>query len=587
MERSPLETLQLWLQENAQQAFLIPMNDRFQNEYLPEHEKYIQWLTGFSGSAGSLLITPDACLLSVDSRYTEQAHQQIDTAKIEIGSLEKRELYQCISKKYPQGVSLCFDPWLHSIQDCQFLEKQLAPLNITLDPLKKNPVEGLWKNRPLPKKSPAIALDQNITGLSSLEKAKQLTPVFQKTAAKKAFIGDVTASNWLLNIRGNDLPHTPVLFNYTFLNSNGTLDVFTHLTQVSLEIRTSLKDHVLFHDWKDFEAYIESSESLYLPIEHTPYELLQVCHKKKIFPDLGNDFYSLPKSQKNPVEAQGIQECHLLDGLAVTKFLYQLTRPEVCSSLTERSAADLLNSYRTQSTKYLTPSFPTISAIGPHAALPHYMATKTSDVPFTPESVYLVDSGGQYTTGTTDITRTVYLGENPSERLKTHFTLVLKGHIALASAHFPQGISGISLDALARQYLWKNGLDYGHGTGHGVGFRPNVHEAPPSISPRASSQPLLEGMVLSNEPAYYKPGKYGIRIENLMLTCSSDKQKGFLAFKTLSLAPIDHLLINTELLTPEEKDWLNTYHKRVFEAHVAFMSSEERVWLEQATAPIQ
>lgn len=586
MDNAALSTLQAWLKAHKKDAMIIPMNDRFQNEYLPAHEMRIQHLTGFTGSEGTLVVTQNSAFLSVDSRYTEQAFQQVDREKITLGTLDTGEQFDYLEKLFPDGFTLSFDPWLHTIQQVKFLEKRVSALKGTISPLKSNPINDHWKNRPSPHKEPAILLDLSLTGEATIEKSKRLAKLFKNTAAKRAFIGDVTASNWVLNIRGQDLDHTPVLFNYTFLNANGSLDVVTDISQVPTELRTAVKEHVLFYDWSEFETYLKDCDALYLPAEHAPHALLTLCQEMHLKPIIGHDFYSVAKATKNPVEIQGMQACHIEDGLAVTRFLYELSQPDAPAELTEQSAASLLEQKRRLSTSYLTPSFPTISAVDAHAALPHYRVTDTSDAPFQAPCLYLVDSGGQYLSGTTDITRTVYVGEEPTPKLKTHFTLVLKGHIALASCHFPQGTTGVSLDALARQFLWNEGLDFGHGTGHGVGFRLNVHEAPPSISPRASRQPLLEGMVVSNEPGYYKPGAYGIRIENLMVVEKSPGKKGFLCFKTLSLAPIDKHLIEKDMLTLQEKQWLNQYHERVFEAHAPFLTAEERAWLEEETAPL-
>jgi Xaa-Pro aminopeptidase len=586
MIKCPLEDLQQWLKKSKIDAIILPMKDRFQNEYLPIYENRIQYLTGFTGSAGMLFVTQTACHLSVDSRYTEQASQQVDQAKVNIGSYEKRAGFSWLKNLFPKGFSLAFDPWLHTIHSIQTLEKTISFLNGKLLPLEQNPVDLMWVNRPHHSKKEAYLLESQITGMHSIEKTKNLCQVFKTTPAQTAFIGDVTASNWLLNIRGADLPHTPVLFVYAFLKASHQIDVFCDLSQLPTPIRTTLKDHVLFHDWQDLKLYLKTCETLYLPVEHTPYALLQLCKTQKCNVCLGHDFYSLAKAQKNAIEAHGMEICHLEDGLAVTRFLYEISCSSKANKLTELTAVALLEEKRKLSTTYLSPSFSTISALDAHAARPHYTVTPESSTAFKEAALYLIDSGGHYTTGTTDITRTLYLKESPSNLLKRHFTLVLKGHIALASCHFPEGTTGVSLDALARQFLWHEGLDFGHGTGHGVGFRLNVHEVPPSISPRASNQPLLEGMILSNEPGFYKPGSYGIRIENLMIVQKSAKKKNFLCFKTLSLAPIDRKMIDKNLLTEPEIHWLNSYHARVYEAHAPFLKPDERTWLSTETASL-
>jgi len=588
MTFSKLENLRNSMRNAHLDAFLVPMADRFQNEYLPEDQRRIAWLTGFSGSAGYVIITVDQAVLFVDSRYTEQSHQQVDLKEIHINPLRSGAITSWLCSELDMNARIGFDPWLHSINEIKHLKKVGAKKNLNFMSLAQNPIDQMWIDQPKPNGKPAYMLDLSESGVPTFEKIGQLISVLIKRGVDcPALTCDVTASNWLLNMRGYDSPYTPVFFNYTLITETEAVEVFTNLEQVPERIRCTLKEKVIFCDWSEFEASLKKHKKLYLPSEHVPEAIREKCEKNDVFYTLGDDFYSARKAQKNKVEIERMRECHMIDGLAVTRFLYFLQTLTSFDDITELSAAKTLEDFRKKSRQYLSPSFSTISALGEHAALPHYMPSEKTNASLRKDIVYLFDSGGQYTKGTTDITRTIFLGDNPSPLLKKHYTLVLKGHIALARAHFPEGTSGVQLDVLARQFLWKEGLDYGHGTGHGVGYRLNVHEGPQSISPRAQNQPpLVEGVVLSNEPGYYQKGAYGIRLENLMVVEKSLVNQEFLCFDTLSLAPFDRILIDEAILTQDEKEWVNAYHQQVFKTHRDFLSGAEKGWLQHITAPI-
>ncbi len=569
-------------------VLLVPMADKFQNEYLPEDQKRIQWLTGFSGSAGYVIVTHQKSALFVDSRYITQAKQQVSPGDFQVTLLKENAIRTWLQKNLKEGDKIGFDPWLHSCAEIRGFKQIVKNNHFTLVSLAENLIDKIWVDKPETTKRKAYDLSEAESGCNVPQKINILIEVLK---AKKinipALICDVTASNWLLNMRGYDLEYTPVFFNYTFLNPSGRLVVFTFIEQIPKDILNTFSEMVIFKDWSEFDSYIQSCDNLYLPLAHVPEAVREICERYGVSYQLGEDFYSLPKARKNAVEVSNMRECHIADGLAVTRFIHYIKKHYLQEVITESSASEVLEQFRKKSPEYLCPSFRTISAVGANAALPHYSFLEEDNVILEGNNVYLFDSGGQYTNGTTDITRTLFLGESPSKNLKKRYTLVLKGHIALAQAEFPKDVSGINLDILARQFLWQEGLDYGHGTGHGVGYRLNVHEGPVSISPRSRSQPPIEeGMIFSNEPGYYKENNYGIRLENMMVVKKSESNQNFLSFETLSLAPFERSLIDNALLQSHEKEWLNDYHKKVFEAHKSFLDENERAWLQGATEKI-
>jgi len=552
-----LEKLRQYLKQEGLAGFLVPMADPYQNEYILPSYGYLQHLTGFSGSAGLGIVGLEKAALFVDGRYWIQARNQVDPQSFDILDYKPDEIQKWLQENIsgPTG----FDPWLHT-------EKSLEMFSNTRPVA--NPFPALWQERPPLPQSPGFLLDLAFAGKSAQEKCQEMGALLKAKGKSAQFLADMTSIAWLLNMRGHDLPCTPIVCTHGILHATGRVDLFAEPGRIPPQ-----PGLVTVHSPETLQEHIQALEDIVFPPE-TPYVLSSL----KENPCFERDLIALPKARKNSAEQQGFRDAHVLDGVALTRFLYALAQNP---DLDEVTAADALESYRASHLLYRGPSFKTISAVGENAALPHYQTSPETNKRLTPGALYLVDSGGQYPLGTTDVTRTVALGGNPTDLQKHHFTLVLKGHIALASSRFKKDTTGAQLDILARQFLLQEGLDYNHGTGHGVGHFLNVHEGPQNISSNPRNLTALEaGMVISNEPGFYQEGHYGIRLENLVLVV---EEAGMLAFETLTLAPFDLSLVEWEILTPGEKTWLHTYHRRIQETLGPHLTKEENLWLSRQT----
>ncbi|MBQ4875250.1 MAG: M24 family metallopeptidase [Rickettsiaceae bacterium H1] len=539
---SKINQLRLLLKQHKISAFLLPNSDEFQNEYLPLHNKRIEWLTGFTGSAATLIITQKNCGFFTDGRYVLQASRELNLAEFDICNTKTYTLKQWLKKNNIN--ELWYDPYLHTEQD---LEKYNE---IKLKPVNKNPVDLLWKDKPKFVQS-KIILHEKYSGKDSKEKCKELAD------SVPFFITRLDSICWLLNIRASDMENMPILLSYAVLHTNGEVDLFLYGKQ-----DIDIGKHVTQHNIDELEKCLTGLSQVAFDPGATVIKFVQLLNSSSVIRK--KDPCQLPKACKNSVEIEGAKKAHIRDGIAVTEFIYWLNSNE----WTEESAAKKLLSLRKKQELFLELSFPTISAFGKNGAIVHY--TWCNDNKVEGNDFYLCDSGGQYLDGTTDVTRTIPIGKISDER-KYHYTLVLKGHIELANAVFPKGTTGKQLDVLARKYLWQEGLDYDHGTGHGVGSCLGVHEGPQSMS---NDVPLQLGMILSNEPGFYLEGKYGIRIENLMYVV--EKENGYLGFEILTLVPINLGAVN--LITREELSWIRNYNLNVYKVIGERLTSEAQAY---------
>jgi Xaa-Pro aminopeptidase len=547
-------------------GFIVPHADEYQNEYMPAGNERLAWLTGFTGSAGLAIVTAERAALFADGRYTLQAATQSPDY----------EQYHLITappetwlRENAQGLAMGYDPWLFTPRQ---LEK-LAESGVALQPVAANPIDAIWVDRPAPPATPIVPHDPAYAGETSREKRQK---IIANLAADAVAITDPASIAWLLNVRGGDVPCVPLPLSRVILYRDGRVDWFVNpakLTQCHL-------DDVTVRLEADFLAAVQAMPGIVqLDPASAPVALFQAREAAAIHQ--AGDPCTLPKACKNEAELAGMRVAHVRDGAALAGFFTWLVQQET-ATLTELAIIDKLASFRARSNLSRGPSFETIAGSGPNGAIVHYRADAASNRTLS-DGFLLLDSGGQYLDGTTDITRTIPIGVLTADQRRM-FTLVLKGHIALATARFPKGTTGAQLDVLARQFLWQAGKNYDHGTGHGVGSYLSVHEGPQGISARAHTVALQPGMIVSNEPGYYEAGEYGIRIENLIAVYEA--ADCYLEFETLSLAPIAREAIEVDLLTEAERDWLNAYHARVRETLLPLLGRDEAAWLEEATEPV-
>jgi len=588
------------LEEARLDGFIVPRADEFQNEYVPANAERLRWLTGFSGSAGLAVILAEQAAIFVDGRYVLQVQGEIDPSLLTPLQIPQNDPAHWLARNAADGARIGFDPRLHNIKQIERWTRLLQKdgRNIRLIPLDDNPVDQIWSDRPAPPLAPVKAQPLKYAGKTA---AKKISALQKKLAADglDAFVlANPTSICWLFNIRGDDVPHTPLVLCYAILPAKGQPELrpelFIDPRKLDASMEKKLRQDADLHPVRHFPRRLDELKKRPGRIGLDPMNasawLQQSLKGGACEMASRNDPCTLPKALKNSAEIRGMRNAHIRDGAAVTRFLCWLQEAaEQASGVDEIGAAQKLEEFRRETGQLLDISFETISGAGPHGAIVHYRVDEDSNQKLRKRSLYLVDSGGQYKDGTTDITRTVAIGD-PSEAMCRHYTLVLKGHVALADAFFPVGTRGVDLDPLARRALWRAGLDYDHGTGHGVGAYLGVHEGPQGISRRAMT-PLQEGMIISNEPGYYRTNAYGIRIESLLLVKPARKPKGgerpMLSFETLTMAPFDRRLIMTELLERAEIDWINAYHQSVHR-HIfpQLDCDKEKEWLQQAVLPL-
>ena len=585
-----INQLREWLNINGFDAFLIPHEDEFLGEYLPAHNERLQWATGFTGSAGAAIITKSNALIFVDGRYTVQVRKQAPESIFEYHHLIEKPPLDWLTENLTSGAKIAVDPKLHSVSWLNKAKEKLAD-TFQLEMVDNNPIDQYWQNRPKPHLSDVRLMGDEISGCSSQSKRKQIAEVISKKGGDAALLTQLDSICWLLNIRGMDVACLPVPLSHAIIHSDQSVDFFIDASRLAENFSQHVGQGVRIHQPVALESYLNTlaqKKVLVDPATSNGWFTLKLT-------DAGADIIEsedpclLPKAEKNQTEISGMKSCHIRDGVAMVKFLSWLDSEVDCGILhNEAILADKLEAFRRENSSLLDLSFSTISAAAGNAAMCHYNHNNQPE-PGSLElnSLYLVDSGGQYPDGTTDITRTIAVGE-PTQEMKHQFTLVLKGHIALAKAKFPKGTCGHQLDVLARQYLWAEGFDFDHGTGHGVGHCLSVHEGPQRISKVSNPTSLTPGMVLSNEPGYYRSDEFGIRIENLELVTKLETQGDIeiFGFESLTRCPIDTRCINVDLLTRSELRWFNEYHQTVFDVISPLIEGETLTWLKQATAPI-
>jgi Xaa-Pro aminopeptidase len=573
-------------------ALLVPRADEHQGEYVPGSADRLKWLTGFSGSAGSAAVGPSTAALFLDGRYTLQARSQIDTSLFEILQVPQNRPADWLKLTLPEGATVGFDPKLHTLAEIERLEDALAPKKIRLKALSRNLVDSAWgRKRPAPPAGPVKPHPLEYAGVPAEDKIAALQKLLAEAGEDAVALTLPDSIAWIFNIRGADVAHNPVVLAFAIVPREGKAELFVRPEKITEEARSHLAPvaTLLSPDElaKRLAALKSDGKRVRLDPETASWWFAQQLGGAKRI-RRGQDPCILPKARKNDAEIKGTRAAHLRDGVAVTRFLAWLDRQTAAGTIDEIAAAEKLEFFRAETQALKEISFDTISGSGPHGAIVHYRVTKATNRTLGAGELFLLDSGGQYVDGTTDITRTVAIG-TPTREMCERFTLVLKGHIAIAVAHFPVGTRGVELDPLARAALWQRGLDFDHGTGHGVGSYLSVHEGPQSISKRGMA-PLEPGMICSNEPGYYKEGAYGIRIENLVLVTPPQPIPGgereMMAFEALTLAPIDRRLIVTEMLSADERAWMDRYHARVSALIGPELGPEERAWLEAATAPL-
>ncbi|HQT46392.1 MAG: X-Pro aminopeptidase [Acidocella sp. 20-63-7] len=568
-------------------GFLVPRADAHLGEYVPPSAERLAFITGFTGSAGLAIVLAERAAVFSDGRYTLQLAQQTDDALWErLHSTEYKP--EDWLARHGAELRIGYDPWLISAEGlAKFSRSEMVAVE-------RNPVDEIWADRPAPPMAPAVAYGVAFAGEGSAEKRARLGALLGEAGQDAAVLSDPASLAWLFNIRGGDVAFCPVALGYALLFADGRATLFMAGEKLSAETRAHLGTQVSLAEFATLPealAALAGRTVRYDPASQ-PVWFRNQLEQAGARIAAGADPVALPRALKNPVEQAGARAAHLRDGVAVVRFLAWLAQAAPRGEESEISAAAYLLAQRERGEQFRGESFPAISGAGEHGAIIHYGVTPQSNRGIKPDEVYLIDSGGQYLDGTTDITRTVWTGPGPvPEAVKAHVTRVLAGHIALAMAVFPHGVAGAHLDALARVALWQAGLDYDHGTGHGVGAYLSVHEGPAGISRAAKPVALQAGMILSNEPGFYLEGAYGIRLENLVLVQPADfgaQARQFLRFETLTLVPFDRALMAPEMLTPAALDWLNAYHARVYAALAPHLGDAPEVldWLERACATI-
>jgi Xaa-Pro aminopeptidase len=568
-------------------GFIIPRADEFLGEYVPPSGARLAWLTGFTGSAGLAIVLPDRAVIFTDGRYTTQVAQQTDPALWERRHLVEQPPAAWL-KEHAAGKRVGYDPWLHA----QAALDRLAASGAVLVPLPANPVDGVWTDRPVDPQAPAEPWPEEFAGRSAAEKRADIARELREAGEAAVILADPHSVAWLLNMRGADLEHTPLALASALLRDDGTVRLFMDPAKAGPELRAALGNAVAIEPRAGLAAALGelAGRKVRVDPEATPAWFGLTLRNAGAEPVAGADPCRLPRACKTAAEQAGARAAHKRDARAVVRFLAWFEREAPHGGLTEVSVADRLLAFRQEEERFRAESFPAIAGAGEDAAIIHYRATAETDRPVRPDEGFLIDSGGQYLDGTTDITRTLWTGPGPAPaELRTRYTLVLRGMVALATIRFPEGVAGPHLDAIARRPLWDAGLDYDHGTGHGVGAYLSVHEGPASFSRAAANVPLREGMILSDEPGFYLPGAYGIRIENLLLVQPDARVPGpkrWLRFETLTLVPFERRLIEVEGLTEAERGWINSYHARVLEEVGPALDEATAAWLRRVCAPL-
>ena len=573
-------------------GLVVPHSDRQQNEYLPACEERLAWLTGFTGSAGRAFLFADRVILFVDGRYTLQARDQTDPALVEIVHSSDISPERWLETNLPAGTKLGYDPWLHTSADVEKLAAACTTAGAELVAVEPNPLDQSWTGRPPAPSAPVALHDLSYSGEDATEKLARIRAAIAEARADALVVSSPPSVAWAFNIRGGDVTHTPIALSFALIPKEGRPTLYVDGRKLSNAVRDRLEELATIREPEaltdDLAALGRAQRTVRLDQASAAEALAQCISKAGGKVARGADPIAQMKAVKNAVEIAGAHAAQMRDAAAIARFLAWFDREAPQGKLTEIECVKALETFRRETGALKDVSFPTIAGSGPNGAIVHYRVTEATNRRIRPGELFLLDSGGQYLDGTTDITRTIAVGQ-PTEEMRNRFTRVLKGHIGIARAVFPEGVAGAQLDSFARQHLWQAGLDYDHGTGHGVGSYLSVHEGPASIH-KSNLTVLKRGMILSNEPGYYKTGAFGIRIENLVLVVEAEPVVGaerpLNAFETITLAPIDRRLIMPALLTADERDWLNRYHARVRSEIGPLLEPEVRDWLEHATLPL-
>lgn len=576
-------------------GFVVPLTDEHMSEYVGDYAQRLAWLTGFQGSAGSAVVLPAEAAIFTDGRYTLQVREQVSGEHFQYVQVPDTSIADWLKAHAGQGARIGYDPWLHTRTWVEEAQAALASRGAELVPVTDNPIDAIWADRPRPSDERLEAYDDALAGESSASKRQRIADWLGEQGADAVVIAALDSIAWTLNVRGRDVAHTPVALAYAIVHADATADLFVAPDKLTEDVRRHLGNGVRVHDRGAFAGTLGgfAGKAVVADPGFCVAAIFDALDAGGACVLPVRDPVVLAKAVKNQAEIDGHRAAQARDGAALVRFLKWFEETAPAGGLTELSAAAQLLAFRQETGVLKDTSFDTISATGAHGASPHYKVTEESNAPILPGQLYLVDSGGQYADGTTDVTRVMPVGE-PTAEMRDRFTRVLKGHIAIANAVFPEGTTGGQLDSFARRPLWEAGLDFAHGTGHGVGAYLSVHEGPqriakPNYPGGGPAEPLRAGMFLSNEPGYYKAGEYGIRIENLVLVeprAILGAEQAMLGFETLTFAPIERTLIDPALLTIDERAWLDAYHAEVLARIGPALDAETGAWLAEKCAAI-
>ena len=591
--RTNLPILRETLKAKGLDGFYVPHEDEYQNEYQPEANQRLAWATGFTGSAGAAFILSDTAIVYVDGRYSIQILEQVDQKLFQIAKFTPPGPFDLIGEMNLKDMVIGYDPKIMTPHTAQALRTALIKAGAVAKAVSRNPIDAAWKGRPRQPMTPLVPQTLEFSGEASAEKRERIAQALKKDKIDAAVITAPPSIAWLLNIRAADVKCSPLPLGRAIIHADGQVELYVAPKKVTDEIRDHLGNQVAIHDIADMGKGLAALKGKTVQVDPSTASewVFSTLRRNKADVSEGMDPCALPKSTKNQAEISGAARAHERDGVAIVRFLHWLDKGVKPGKTTEIDAVKKLEKLREETGELKDISFETISGFGANGAMAHYRVNNVSNAVFQPDNLFLVDSGGQYFDGTTDITRTVVIG-TPTDEMKKHYTLVLKGHVAMSVIRFPKGTTGTHLDVLARQPLWMAGLDYDHGTGHGVGSYLGVHEGPQRIAKAWNSTPLAPGMIVSNEPGYYIEGQYGIRIENLQYVTDPEVPDGgtlpVMGFEPLTMAPYARDLINVDLLTEDEKAWINAYHVRVYKTLRSGLTDHSEVldWLEAACAPL-
>ncbi|NJC34193.1 Xaa-Pro aminopeptidase [Sphingomonas jejuensis] len=590
-----LRALRDQLSQQSLDGFVVPISDEHMSEYVGGYAQRLGWLTGFGGSAGTAVVLPAEAAIFTDGRYTLQVREQVSADHWSYQPVPEVSVAEWLSAHAPAGARIGYDPWLHTADWAKAAGDALAAKGATLVAVERNPIDAIWADQPGRSDARLSVQADEHAGVSSAAKRQDMADWLKTEGADAAVLSALDSVAWTFNVRGKDVDRTPVALSFALVRDDGTADLFVAPDKIGDDVRQHLGNGVRVHDIARFEAHLRglAGRTVAVDPERSVAAIFSALEAAGATVLRRRDPSVLPRAIKNAAEQAGHRAAQARDGAAMARFLKWAAETLPGGGETELSAAARLEAFRAETGLLEDLSFDSISATGAHGASPHYRVTEESNARIEPGTLYLIDSGGQYRDGTTDITRTIAVG-TPTAEMRDRFTRVLQGHIAIDRAVFPDGARGSQLDSFARAKLWEAGLDYGHGTGHGVGSFLGVHEGPQRIAASTypgggPAEPLRAGMILSNEPGYYKAGHWGIRIENLVLIepREIDGAEGrFLGFETLTFAPIDRTLIDADALSGDERMWLDAYHAKVLQRIGPLVDADTRAWLTAQCAPI-